>query len=339
MNLNFNPKHCILEVSHNCNLKCLTCILWTKEYNDYKDVKTNLSVEEIIRLQKSLQEYGIKKITYLGGEPFLNKELLLIAKEAKSCGLNTAVVTNGTLINDEISEDIVRNKAFDIIIFSIDGTSLIHDKIRGFEGTFLKATEAIRLLQRKRKRLKQKTPEVYLYVTLSSVNCGQIEQLAELARKLDVHAIKFITASFLSGEIVKNTNKLFLQPAIRLHTYMAEPSIRISKVELSDIRKRLLILKEKTKKTGLRFFFEEILTNGFGSNQCRFLGSDFIISYEGGVSLCPMLPEYTLGNTREATVSDILQKGSTKDRINYLFNLCSQKVLPVCSECCVEKMH
>ena len=136
------PSRCIIELSYSCNLRCKTCTIWQRpKIFAVQKAANRFHLEEIKHIHELLKFAGIKRVTYLGGEPFLNKNILEAASDARSRHLSTAVVTNGTAISPETIEKIVNKELFDIVIFSVDGPARIHDSIRGVEGAFQKTSD------------------------------------------------------------------------------------------------------------------------------------------------------------------------------------------------------
>jgi len=87
-----------------CNLRCLYC--HNPDLLEIKDANL-MSVEEIIDIAKDQKEYfgSDGGITVSGGEPTLQaSELIKLFTAAKKIGINTALDTNGTIINDEVKK-------------------------------------------------------------------------------------------------------------------------------------------------------------------------------------------------------------------------------------------
>lgn len=297
-----------------------------------------LATGQIKNIQQSLAKSGIKRLTYLGGEPFLRKDLLTLAKHAKSCGLQTDVVTNGTLINRSIVEKIIMGKLFNIIIFSLDGPSPIHDSIRNVTGTYDKVNDTVINIQKLKKLKKLNCPRIFLYITLSRLNYGYIESIPPIAQKLDVNAIRFQLISCLNNTIIKETNALFNQPVIKNHSYAIGTHLKIPEEKIPLVIEQLTRVEKYLKKIGKAVQIEEYLRNKKGAQTCKFLGKDFVISPYGDISPCPMLPEYILGNVIETPIDKILCDTSIDTKVRKIFELCNSKKLPVCKECCIEKI-
>lgn len=325
-------------MTYDCNLACQTCRIWT-DFFRFSRVSQNqsLSLTRLLEIHQELVSEGIEKITYLGGEPFLHPEICTMAAHAKKTGLQTAVVTNGTLISEGQARRIVEENLFDLMIFSLDGPKPVHDRIRGREGIFKAATDNIRFIQKLRKSLQKKLPRIYIYTTVSSLNVNEADQMLSVAQKLDAHELRFVSASYVGEEIRNKTNNVFGGEALSLHSYSAGPEIKIPLEKLTGIKERLEGLKSHAQKIGIRLSLEDYLSSHPGSRDCPFVGKDMVISFHGDIYACPMLPQYTLGNLMQKPLKEILSSEGSLKRVTQIAELFESHTLPVCPECCVEK--
>ena len=78
-------------------MKCKFCYA---TFQDFK-VEKQLSIEEACLILFKLKNAGVKKVTFAGGEPMLYKNLDAVIMYAKSIGLVTSVITNGSMITYE----------------------------------------------------------------------------------------------------------------------------------------------------------------------------------------------------------------------------------------------
>jgi MoaA/NifB/PqqE/SkfB family radical SAM enzyme len=318
---------------YNCNLKCQSCSLWKENYRkNRREDKGYLTKEEIFKLQKDLSDYQIKRITYIGGEPFLNENILDLAENAIANKLMPNVVTNGNSLNDEKLNEICLKQLFRTMIFSIDGPEKIHDFIRGKAGAFKISYANIKSLQKIKNKNKLKYPKIYIYATISKLNYRYIEEIYKIAIKLNVNKIRFQLSSSLKEEMISKTNKILDLPLINTHSYINE--IEISKGELSEAIKS--IKKIKSKGNCLKIEAESILEKR-ENKICDFIGKDFIITPSGNVLICPMLTNFIIGNIKEREISSILNDNIKK--IEKIFNLANSGEIPICGQCCVEKIH
>ena len=86
-------------------------------FNDMK-LSKQLSKEEVFNILDKLKKAGVQKVTFAGGEPLLYKWIYDVIVYSKNIGLTTSIITNGTLLTDELLEKFKDN--LDWIGISID---------------------------------------------------------------------------------------------------------------------------------------------------------------------------------------------------------------------------
>lgn len=322
-----------------CNLRCQTCTLWhsTEKRIDDKSLLP-LSLAEVHELQQQLKAVGIQRLTYHGAEPFLYPELINLAVEARKLGLITTVVSNGTLLDDATIEQILATDTFSIIVLSLDGPSTVHDNIRGVPGTFSLLARNLQMLQEKKKRAKLRYPKLYFYSTLSSLNVSAIEEIFALAQRFDAQALRLKSISCLNQSLLAATNAFFPSVVVRTHSYAIGKKLQIPSAEQSLLQEKLQHIQQEAKRVGFRLTIEQKLLDGRGVKYCAFLGRELVVSQFGEVLPCPMLPELSLGNVHNAAIAKIIQQAETLPLLSLLEQLSAAGRLPICAECCVEKM-
>lgn len=148
----------VLNISNSCNLNCRYCYANGGSYNS----REMLMRTEIARkaIDRFLYIFGeIECIQFFGGEPLLNYRVVefvceyiseLYRKEEIQVMPRFGIVTNGTIMNDEILE-ILEKYHIDVTI-SCDGPEEVNDKLRvskNKEGTYQKVAKNIELLREK----------------------------------------------------------------------------------------------------------------------------------------------------------------------------------------------
>jgi uncharacterized protein len=134
----------VLNVSHDCNLRCLYCYADGGCYGTPRArMSRSIAFSAIDWVIKAFG--GVNLLQFFGGEPFLNPQLILEVCEyfrslADSKVIKEmprfAIVTNGTLGNTSFIKLLKRYHMAATI--SIDGPEEIHDLVRG-EGSYAKA--------------------------------------------------------------------------------------------------------------------------------------------------------------------------------------------------------
>lgn len=103
-----------------CNMRCKFCFATFQDVKKTILPKGHLPKEQAIQVVKQLAEFGFEKITFAGGEPTLCPWLDDLIHTAKSYGMTTMIVTNGSRLTPEFLR---RNQhVLDWIALSIDSS-------------------------------------------------------------------------------------------------------------------------------------------------------------------------------------------------------------------------
>lgn len=160
---------CVWELTLKCNLRCIHC-----GSNAGKQRDNELSLDEAIALCYDLKRTGCKSVALMGGEPLLSSYFYDVAKKIKELGMEVSVITNGTIINNEIFDFLKEIKPHSVAT-SIDGIGKTHDRIRGVEGAFEKTGMFIE------KALEYNLP-VSVITSVSKLNISQLSKIADMIK-------------------------------------------------------------------------------------------------------------------------------------------------------------
>lgn len=83
-----------------CNYKCAFCFATFQDVKQHTLPKGHLDKEKAKKVVRFLGAFGFQKITFAGGEPTLCPWLYDLLVVSKKIGMKTAVITNGSKIND-----------------------------------------------------------------------------------------------------------------------------------------------------------------------------------------------------------------------------------------------
>ena len=132
------PWAILLDPTSACNLHCTGC--WAAEYGH----SLNLSLETIDSIIRQGKEMGAYMYIYTGGEPLVRKkDLIKICEMHPDCEFLS--FTNGTLIDEEFCQDMLRVKNF-VPAISLEGFEDANDSRRG-QGVYDKVLAAMALLK------------------------------------------------------------------------------------------------------------------------------------------------------------------------------------------------
>ena len=182
-----NPilKHLFLELTLNCNERCIHCgsscgdvdtsnMLTTQEYFNFLDyVKDNFSLNGMM-------------LCITGGEPLLRKDFFEIMSYANQLGFPWGMTSNATLIDKSIAKKLY-DTGMKTISISIDGLENTHDNFRRTKGGFQKAMQGIQNL------INQggfESIQVTTVVTRENIN--QLDELYNIFDKMDIDSWRIL---------------------------------------------------------------------------------------------------------------------------------------------------
>jgi len=152
--------------------------------------QVEIDSDTLRKVIRETKEMGVKTILFIGGEPFLRKDLFDLISYAKEMELNPIIVTNGVLL-DEKNINMCFDSGIDWLSVSIDAaTESVFSKIRG-EKVLEKITNNIKLLNRMKKDKKKEFPKLVVCSTVMDDNLEELLAIVNLCRELEIERILF----------------------------------------------------------------------------------------------------------------------------------------------------
>ncbi|HOT08038.1 MAG TPA: SPASM domain-containing protein [Methanotrichaceae archaeon] len=189
-----DPKALCLIISHDCNLRCGYCFA---DHGSFGGEKKLMDVETARKaMDKLLSKSSSNFISFYGGEPFLNFDLMKDAVEyggQNNLDIKYTTITNGTIMNADIKE-FVHTNLF-ALQFSLDGPKEINDiqRFGSVESVHDRVVESLGLLKTGAYPL-----SIKCILTKKSVN--NLNAIIEHLSSLGVGSIAFAEASLLSED-------------------------------------------------------------------------------------------------------------------------------------------
>jgi Fe-coproporphyrin III synthase len=156
-----------VDVNNICNLHCSHCYWWLNRKNDAEDLDAE-QWREIIR--NTFKKQRVYIVTLVGGEPTMRPDVIEVFCEEMP--RRVCVVTNGTY----------PLKRFENLYFywiSLDGTEVVHDKIRG-EGSYAKTRQNVfDYIKGPRRNGKPAWKDIWITMTINSQNYNTVEDLVQ----------------------------------------------------------------------------------------------------------------------------------------------------------------
>lgn len=158
------PSYAVFEITQKCNLQCIHCYV-----NRYPRGE-ELSLNEIFSL---IQEFADCGMTYnlelTGGEPLMHKHFFEIAEHVRKLGFYTRILTNATLITEEIADRIAALSPYRIAVTLYGHNESIYKKISGRPGMFRAAIAGLRALSTRKLPVKVSPPPFFNFLSIQDI--------------------------------------------------------------------------------------------------------------------------------------------------------------------------
>lgn len=180
-----------INFTFNCNLRCKMCNMNEQmQFLQKQGRQVEIDSDTFKKVIKETKELGTKAILFIGGEPLVRKDLFDLVKYAKTLGLNTVIVTNATLLDEDNIEKCF-NAGLDWLSISIDAASeRIFSKIRG-ENVLNTITKNIASLNNLKDKQKRENPKITVVCTIMNDNLEELLDIVYLCKNLGAEKVLF----------------------------------------------------------------------------------------------------------------------------------------------------
>ncbi|OQX27553.1 MAG: hypothetical protein BWK80_04770 [Desulfobacteraceae bacterium IS3] len=169
--------------TENCNLRCKHCYQKNYDLNDISEQELMRIAEMLDNAMNVWKRKG--RVSLTGGEPFLKEDILFNLMDFFNDSEHfywVGILTNGTLINQNIAKKLKTYPKLKEIQISIDGaTSETHNAIRG-QATFERAIEGLKCLI-------LDGIKTSVMFTLTALNKTEVIDIIDLCLNLGVNAL------------------------------------------------------------------------------------------------------------------------------------------------------
>lgn len=187
-----SPRKVELALTSRCNLRCVYCYL----FDSPADVNKDLPTEEWLQFFGELNKASVLDVTLSGGEAPIRKDFKVLVEGVVRNRMRFSLLSNGTLITDELAEFLAGTNRCNSVQISIDGpNSAVHDKNCG-TGSFEKALRGL-------EALKKFGISRTVRLTITRNNVQYLEQAAQILLE-DIGLPSFSTNSACPFGLAKN---------------------------------------------------------------------------------------------------------------------------------------
>ena len=304
MQLMKTPKSMDIDITDRCNLRCKYC----SHFSSAGDVGKDLPTEEWLTFFEELGRCAVMDVTLCGGEPFIREDLKELIGGIVRNRMRFKILSNGTLITDEMAAFIASTKRCDSVQVSIDGSvPITHDACRG-RGSFRKAMNGIKHLQR------YNLP-VTVRVTIHRKNVHDLENVSRLLlEEVGLQGFSTNSASHLglcrkNAEIVQLTAEERCLAMETLLELSARYNGRIGAAAGPLAEGRGWLEMEQARKEG-----REMAGRGFLVG-CGGPMNQIAVRADGAITPCAQMPHMVLGRINKDDLREIWRNHPELNRL------------------------
>lgn len=304
------------EITTRCNLRCRHCYLHNELKFPFVELADELGTEECLKIVEQFDEANTFLVEVVGGgEPFCRPDIMVILRQLGEKKFWTRVVTNGTLLTEEIVQTLVDIDIQRMAVSLESPVPEVNDTIRG-KGSFEKAVRGINYLT-------DFGIPFRIQMTVNRLNYKDIEEMITFC--LDVGAEEISLNPYAT---CPTTNPFSASLALEREQYfsaartVAELKRKYSPTFVhSDIDSALGFLSPESKNATER-----------GFHRCDCMVSQVTILYNGNVLPCPLMRDQVLGNLMETHLSDIPSLPASQ-KFKDLYSITVDEANEECSLC------
>ncbi|MBQ8333983.1 MAG: radical SAM protein [Clostridia bacterium] len=254
------------ELTNRCNFRCKMCYV-------HEDCEDGLTADEWIRLGETARDKGMVFLLLTGGEPFLRRDFREIYTALIDMGLLISINTNGSLIDDDMFEFLVKHPPLRMNI-SLYGTTA--DAYRNLCGS-----PSAKVVMHNITRLHKSGIAVKINSSVTPYNVEEIENIHAFAKELGVN----VTATTYMYPPVRINGCQYGQSHAR---FDAEDAARY----MLKCREQILSPEQLKNAADGVMPDDELCVSETGENmRCRAGKTAFWVTWDGRMLPCGMFPD------------------------------------------------
>ncbi len=218
------PEQAVIDPTNRCNLRCISCWLYSPLLRDNKPsdgwLRKELPKDTLIKLIDELTFLGTKRIRFTGGgEPFLYKDLMDVIAYARKKELLVAITTNFGLVSKKQIKQLIDLGIEELAISIWASNPEVYEKVHpGIPSAYFnKLKENLIYL----KETKKNKPRVTFDNVIMNCNYMDFEDMYEFALKYGADSIYFTIADVFLNQtdallLNENERKGLLEEVLKI---------------------------------------------------------------------------------------------------------------------------
>lgn len=285
------------ELTSSCNLRCIHC----RAEAGFDRSPNELSTEEAYGFIDQVVDFARPILVLTGGEPLLRPDIYDISRYAFDRGLRCALATNGTLVDDQAADRIIKAGIRRVSI-SIDGAcARTHDSFRGQPGSFEAALAGFL-------RLKERGMSLQFNTTIARHNVDELKAVVDLAEEMGADALHiFMLVPVGCGLIIADEQMLPAQKYEEVLNwfYLAARKSRLE-MKATCAPHYFRIMRERAREEGSKV---TSVAHGMAAvtRGCLAATGVCFVSREGVVQPCGYLP-VAVGDIRKQSLKEVWEE-------------------------------
>lgn len=188
------------ELTQRCNLKCKHCFVGKIDYEQ------DMGIDDAKEMLNRMKASGVGEVVLSTKEPLAYPYICEVLEYCAELNLYVTLVTNGTLITDQILRCLALCKVKNLSV-SLEGISAeTNDYVRG-EGVFEKVIDAVKRVDKLNYTTKYSFP-LALQISLTSKNYGEVGEMIEWFKNSPFMAVNVGDISILGNATENKDLKL-----------------------------------------------------------------------------------------------------------------------------------
>jgi MoaA/NifB/PqqE/SkfB family radical SAM enzyme len=213
-----------IEPTSRCQLSCVMCprTIFSKEWNNgdmpislYEEVSKHFHLVENIHLQG-------------WGEPLLHPEINLMIQIAKSAHCKTSLTTNGVLLTEGMSEELVKRGMNSVAVSIAGAKGETHEAIR-CGSHFEQIIDNIKTLAHLKLRMRSKIPKIVFSFLMTTMNIKELPEALELAKDAGANEMVATNIDYIPGKIHEDMKIFSCKEVDSRYKTLIESALKIAK--------------------------------------------------------------------------------------------------------------
>lgn len=182
------PSQVYLKITHRCRTQCVMCNIWQTPNRPAEELSTDQWKTVLDDLRAWMGPY---EVWFIGGEPFVRRDIFEILGHAAKIGLHSKIVTRGVgILNEEQARKLVESglDEYHVSVESMDPA--IHDYLSPPVGSHERALRGIEMINDIRRETDSPL-KIVVKTIIMDCNAEELVPIVNWVRETNLDRIKF----------------------------------------------------------------------------------------------------------------------------------------------------